>query len=387
MGDIGEIYEVTFGGPILRDRLWFFAAGRDEESTLPLTLPYSGNTERLNENRRLEGKLTLNVADNHTLQGSYIENPDLRSHEVQVLPLTIDAVGLNSERVNDGWIVNYNGVLATNLFAEARYSEKMFGFRGLGGTLTNIEESPMRAASTRFGVPTLGTFNAPYFDATDPEDRNNSQAYAAMSYFLSTGRMGSHDLKGGIERFTVTRTGGNSQTATDYVFYTRYAHAAGVPLMEGGRLVPVFDNAGADNTRLGYWVATRGSVADVFTDSIYLNDRWDLNQHITLNLGVRHEMVDSEATGNIVSVDTTSTVPRLGVSVDPLADGRFKFDVTYAEYSGRYNPAITAENTPVGNPALLYANYIGPEGQGRNFAPGFDLNNYNFYYASVPPGT
>lgn len=391
-GDLGEIYEATIGGPILRDRLWFFLAGRDEQNTTPIQLPATGeNLDRLIEVRRLEGKLTLTLFDNHTLQGSYIENPDLRTHEVQVGPLTADAIGLNSERVNQGWVVNYNGVLAQNLFAEARYSEKVFGFRGLGGTLTDIVNSPMRAGAVARHVPIIqsaGTFNAPYFDATDPEDRNNNLWFGSLSYFLSTPRFGSHDLKAGVEELTITRTGGNSQTATGYVFITPYVMSGGAPLIENERLVPRFipfvPPTGGPFTTIQWWVPTRGAQQDTVTTSFFLNDRWDLNEHLTLQLGVRHEMVDAISTGDLVSIDTSATVPRLGLSFDPLANGKWKFDATYAEYSGRYNPAITAENSPVGNPAVLSGRYTGPEGQGRDFAPGFDLGNYLFYSASVP---
>jgi len=387
-GAVGEVYTATLGGPFLRDRLWFFAAIRDEENTSPISLPFGGNLAQLQENRRMEGKLTGNITAKHSLQASYIDNPDKRAFEVQVAPLTADAVGTNSKRENEGTVVNYNGVITSNFFVEGRWSEKKFGFRGLGGTQEGIVDSPFRASASRHGVPTTGTFNAPYFDATDPEDRNNESMFAAGSYFLGTKSLGNHDIKAGAERFTVTRTGGNSQTSTDYVFYGGYKVSGGAAVLgSDGRLIPVFTpftGSNTNDTRIGFWVATRGSEADVTTDSFFINDRWDLNSHFSFNLGLRHEIVNSEATGNITSIDTTSTTPRLGLSWDPKADGKYKLDVTYAQYAGRYNPAITAENSPVGNPALLYGYYVGAAGEGRDFAPGFDLSNYVFYYASVP---
>lgn len=381
-GPVGEVYSATLGGPIMRDRLWFFAAVRDEERVVPFSSSFSGNIPQGIDNRRIEGKLTGNITANHSLQASYIENPELRTHEIQVTPLTLDAIGLDSSRVNEGTVLSYNGVLTNNLFAEARWSEKKFGFRGLGGTSRNIVDSPIRNVSTtRFPGTVLGTYNAPYFDATDPEDRNNEQIFGALSYFLTTG-LGSHDIKGGAERLTVTRTGGNSQTASDYVFYTGYQlEPNGQPSMVNGQLVPSFVPV---QSRIGLWLATRGSELDITTDSLFINDRWDLNPRVSLSLGVRHEMVNSEATGDVTAVDTTTTVPRLGASFDPLANGRFKFDVTYAHYAGRYNPSIAGRNSPVGNPALLYGYYNGPRGAGRNFAPGFDPANYVFFYASVP---
>lgn len=394
-GDLGSVYSATLGGPIVRDRLWFFVAGRDEEDTSPATLRLSGvNMPRVTTNRRIEAKLTANITPNHSLQGSYIDNPVERTHEIQVSPLTPDAVGLNSVRENDGKVVNYSGVLSSNMFAEARWSQKHFGFRGLGGTSKDIVDSPFYTFSTSwFRVPAAGSWNHPYFDATDPEDRDNEIWFGALSYFLGTDNLGNHDVKGGVERFTVTRRGGNSQTASGFVFYTGYKTENGVPVYTSdGRLIPVFvpcENVDQGCTNSGFsfltrWLPTRGAQADITTTAIFINDRWDLNEHFSFNLGLRHEIVDSEATGEIVSVDSSTTSPRLGASFDPLANGRFKFDVTYAQYSGRYNPSITAENTPTGNPASLDALYIGPPGEGRDFAPGFDTANWLFYGGNVP---
>ncbi len=389
-GDLGEIYSVTLGGPVLRDRLWFFLAGRDEENTAPAALGVTGvNVPRVISNTRYELKLTANLTSSHSLQLSYVENPVEATHEIQVAPAEIQAIGLNSKRENDGWAVGYSGVLSNALYAEARYSEKMFGFRGLGGTSTNILDSPFRSSARFPGNAGTFTYNAPYFDATDPEDRNNEQIFGALSYFLSTQSMGSHDIKAGIERYTVIRTGGNSQSSTDYVFYTGYVVQGNTPVLDSsGRLQPQWVSAAngrlSNDTRIGWWVSTRGAELDVTTDSLFINDRWDLNSNWTFNLGLRYEQVKSEATGNITSVDTDTIVPRLGVSFDPQGNGKYKFDVTYAEYSGRYNPSIIGRNSPVGSPALLYGYYVGPNGTGRNFAPGFNVNNYVFYYASVP---
>ncbi|MDQ3525537.1 MAG: Plug domain-containing protein [Chloroflexota bacterium] len=73
--ELSQVYEATFGGPILRDRLWFFSAGRFEESTDADPFPVTGiPVSRLNENTRYEGKLTGTIANGHTLQGAYTNN-------------------------------------------------------------------------------------------------------------------------------------------------------------------------------------------------------------------------------------------------------------------------------------------------------------------------
>jgi hypothetical protein len=385
---LSHIYEATLGGPVMRDRIWFFLAGRKEKSSAPQSLALTGIPWTLQTtNDRPEVKLTGNIASGHTLQVDWIDNPVKRNLESQVTPMTLSALGTNSVRENDGMSAFYSGVLASSLFAEARYSKKHFGFRGLGGKSTAPNDSPYRSFTRVTGVTTAGTFNAPYFDATDPEDRNNKQAFAALSYFLSSKSLGSHDIKGGYERFTDERTGGNSQTATNYVLYGGYKTSAGSPVLINGELVPLFNprsGGQTQETRMAIWIATRGAKLDTDTDSLFINDRWNLNQYLNFNLGARYEKTKSHATGGIVGVDTSNLVPRLGASYDPMGNGKYKFDVTYAQYVGRYNPGIIGSNTPVGSPANVYGYYTGPKGEGRDFAPGFDPNNYHFYSAGVP---
>jgi hypothetical protein len=386
---LSNILEGTLGGPIMKDRIWFFLAGHKESSSLARSLvltatPYTETTG----NNRPEVKLTGNIGAGHTLQADYIDNPVTHNLETQVAPMTLSALGVNSVRENRGYSGFYSGVLSANLFAEARYSKKHFGFRGLGGTLTDIQDSPFRSSTRVTGVATAGTFNAPYFDATDPEDRNNKQAAASLSYFMSTPKWGSHDLKGGYEQFIDERTGGNSQTATGYVFYGGFKNSGGLPVLDAnGEFIPLFNprsGGASQETRMGFWIPTRGAKLDSTTDTLFINDRWNLNGHLNFNIGGRYEKTKSKATGGIVPIDTSNFVPRLGASFDPKADGKYKFDVTYAQYVGRYNPALSGSNTPVGKPSLLYGYYTGPKGEGRNFAPGFDVKNYKFYYASVP---
>jgi hypothetical protein len=59
-----------------------------------------------------------------------------------------------------------------------------------------------------------------------------------------------------------------------------------------------------------------------------------------------------------------------------LGDGRYTFQTTYSHYAGKYSESQFASNTNVGNPNSLQAIYVGPDGQGLGFAPGFDPNNY-----------
>jgi hypothetical protein len=372
-GDLSKFWEGTLGGPVVKDRLWFFLAGRKEASATQSTSAESGipfTQDR--DQKRYEGKLSGAITPNHTLQATYTKVKDSIYRTPFGSGVEIDPIhtAYTGEQPNDLIAVNYNGVLKPNLFVEAQYSRKTFSFQNSGGTSKNLVDSPILALTTGFFA-----YNAPYFDATDPEDRNNRQLAASLSYFASTSSFGKHDIKIGYENYRSTRTGGNSQSSTDWVFYADWpTDASGKPVFDSnGYVIPIFETG--SNYAINYQ-AVRGAQIDLTTQAGYVNDRWTLNNHWAFNLGVRAEWQGGDATGGIKPISASRIVPRLGASFDPVGDGKFKLDLTYSHYAGKVSETQFANNTNVGNPNAIYYLYTGPDGQGRSFAPGFDLSNY-----------
>jgi hypothetical protein len=133
------------------------------------------------------------------------------------------------------------------------------------------------------------------------------------------------------------------------------------------------------------WIPHRGAEFNLTTTSAYVQDRWMASPHLTFNAGLRFEHVSSEATGGIQSVNTSRVVPRLGASYDVSADGRTVLHATLSQYSGKYNAQQFSRNTNVGNSDRYTTVYNGPAGEGRVFAPGFDVNNYSGVVAGTFP--
>ncbi len=372
------VYEATFGGPIMKDKLWFFFAGRSAETSTsaPLLItgiPFTTPTD----DKRGEIKLTGTVAQGHTLQGSYFK--DKTSQTRVPFGFSIDPrVAENPEFPEDRIVANYKGAITSNLLGEFQVSRKKQGFRGTGGTSTDIHDSPFLTLTQE-----LAHYNAPYFDANDPEDRDNRQFAGSLSYYLSTPRAGSHDIKGGVEVITTTQTGGNSQSSTGFVFLADYlANADETPIFDAnGRIIPVFESGASLYQN---WLPVIGANLDTTTTSLYFQDRWAATKNLSVDLGVRYERVRSEATGNIVGVDTDTWVPRLGATYDLTGNGEFTLQATYGHYSGKYSEAQFGRNTNVANPSALFAVYTGPDGQGLDFAPGFDPANYEIFNGLFP---
>jgi outer membrane receptor protein involved in Fe transport len=374
--DLQMLHEGTFGGYIVKDRLWFFASGRQSELSNATPLPLSGfaNTQ-LNKNKRGEIKLTGTVAPSHTVAGGYLNNSSTQESRPS-FGFTVDTHSVGERTLpNSYYYTNYRGVLKNNLLAEAQFSQRKFGFRSSGGSSTNIIDSPILALNILTGG-NPAHYNAEYFDDSDPENRNNFQLTGNLTYFLSTANSGRHEIKGGYEFFRSQRTGGNSQSSTGFVFDADYVTDASgtAPMLDPqGYFIPIFTPG---ETLIENWLPTKGAELNVDNNSFYLQDHWAINGNWSADLGLRYERARSEATGGIVGVDTDTIVPRLGVGYDIAGDGKHVLHVTYGHYAGRYNEAQIGNNNNVGNPDVLLGVYNGPAGRGRGFAPGFNPANY-----------
>jgi hypothetical protein len=380
-----EIYSATLGGYVVQDRLWFFLAGRDFEDDRSDTLDVTGiQISPVDTNERYEAKITGNIAANHSIQVAYTES-DTEQTDVKPIGQTIDPNGLMDAATDRDLIVGrYSGVLTASAFLEAQYSEKSQESVS-GGFPGPVEDAtPFIAFGINLPEP-VSHYNGPIFDQSDPESRDNEQLAGSFSYFLSTASAGTHDFKVGAERFVDINQGGNSQSPTSNDILADYVQdAEGNPVPgPDGRIQPIFFSLADPNlngiTFRRNWLADRGARLEVTTDSLYVNDRWTLGNHWSFSLGARYEDADSEATGGITAVDMSRLVPRLGASYDLKGDGHYIVDATFAQYSGGNTIINTAANSSVANPDLALWLYVGPGGIGRDFAPGFDFDNPDYW--------
>jgi hypothetical protein len=325
-----QIYEGTLGGRILRDRLWFFGAGRKAKtsistSTLRTGLAFSNAFDE----KRYEGKLTGAITPSHNVVGSWLKVKNIETNNFFGQIYDLESIVPSRELPNELRTINYSGVITTNLLAELAWSDKTFAFINSGGRSTE------RIPGTWIGDSvTGGRMNAPVFcGVCTPEERNSGSIGGKGTYYLSTHRLGNHAIAFGGDRFKETRIVNNHQSGSDYTISARVIDKT-FPGYEGigSSVFPRFD-ASTQLTWQPIFLNSTGT--DLKSTAVYVNDHWDFNNRLSFNVGMRYDKNKAQdADHNLIS-DDSNISPRLGALIDVKGDARHKVSLSVARYAAK----------------------------------------------------
>ncbi|MFA6955000.1 MAG: carboxypeptidase regulatory-like domain-containing protein [Thermoanaerobaculia bacterium] len=360
-----DVYEATFGGYVVRDRLWFFAAGRKADVTDPtvFTRVVPGDATRTifgadptRSNEKYEVKLTGQITPKHSLVASYYdETADATNQRFTATSYDLEQFSDRSDP-KDLTTAFYNGILSTNLLVEARYSEMNYGIGwGSGAKDRDFIKGTI--------VRNRGDSNARWNSATfcgvcDHETRSNDGWVGKANYYLATSGLGSHNLVGGVESFSEHRFANNYQSGSDFRLFVN-----GAQRVDGSYTIypTILPGPGGSATYLIWTPIFDGAnESDLKTDSLFVNDKWDLNDQWSFNIGFRYDKNDGQdGSGNTTSDDTYIS-PRLTAIYDLKGDGRYRFSASYNEYVSRVVDGPATSGSSAGSPAYIYYAYEGP---------------------------
>jgi len=361
---LNEVYEGTIGGRVVRDRLWFFGAGRFRETAIPGTFLNTGvgqpqvSFDGGIEETRIEAKLTGQITPRHSLVGSYLDIALDQTNNCFIACYEPSNLDVARTLPNDFKTLRYNGVLSGSFLLEATYAQKNFTFEGSGGDAVGD-----RVNGSWFYDAATGAFGgAPVFcGVCDPEERNNSTYGLKGTYYLATSGLGSHNLTAGYENWAEQRLSNNYQSASNYSIYIS---AGSVNRLPNGA-IELSVTSGDAIAFHPIDVLSKGS--DFVTDSLFLNDKWDLNNHLSFNVGLRYDKNDGvDSFGNTVADDSVIS-PRLGLIYDVRGDGKFRVNGSYSKYVNKIAETVGGSGSAAGNPASIYYEYQGPDLTGPTF--------------------
>jgi outer membrane receptor protein involved in Fe transport len=347
-------YEATLGGPIWKDRIWFFGAGRFSNTTGSGQTAYTGLPyETGNDERRYEAKLTLTPFQNHAITASYTGiKQDVTNDNQGYFVLDFDSLtdrSLPQELLS----VNYSGVLSGSFSADGQYSRRKFTFEGSGSKFTDLVKGTNIFDTSRPGAPgTFANFNSPVFcGVCSPENRDNENFLVKGTWFTSSPALGSHNVVFGYDNFKGSVNSNNYQSGSNYTVFATSA------ILGPTDNYPVFDSA----TALVYWpIEQLSQGSDVRTHSIFANDQWRPNDHFSFNLGVRWDKNDAKDQGGVTRANDSAFSPRLAAVWDVKGDGKLRVAASYAKYLAAINEVFVSGATPAGTPSILYWYYDGP---------------------------
>src|ERR1051326_2285942 len=363
-----QVHEGTLGGRVIRDRLWFFTAGRKTKSATNSGYAAAGGPFQtfpvVTDEKRFEGKLTGQITSKYSLVGTYTKVPLKATNNCQlgcVDNLTLDP---DIQQGNDFKTAHFNGVVTNNWLVESLYSRKTFTFIGFGGVDTDPAlGSPMAVLNTA-GSAIIGYSNAPYFcGSCGDETRNNNSWNAKSTDFWSTKALGTHNIVGGVERWAESRFSNNYQSPTNFVLRT-YATTNTVARDANGiPLVNVFGQKafGSNSYIIWFPILTPSLGSDLRTKSGFINDKWDLNTHWSFNLGARYDKNQSVDSLHQKTANDSYTSPRVGLNYDVLGNGKFRITAGYNVYVGRLAEGVNGAGSPAGSPATYVFEYRGPD--------------------------
>ena len=348
-------HEYVFGGPVRKDTLWFFTAGRFQNQQVsrntiqPVNLAYLSEDQR----KRFEVKLTGSITSNHRLEGAYAKESLKQLNNTFSTASTMDAASLyDRETPLDLYTLNYNGILGPQFFVEGRLSARHFSFIGSGSHFTDLSKGTLlidRARGGRYWSPT-------FCGVCDPENRDNDNESVKATYFKSTRGSGSHQMVFGYDSFNDKRFANNHQSGSDYriVGTTSIIRGSGAEAVVYPQWLP------GSSTILQFNPIATSSQGTAFrTHSLFYNDQWRLNTRLTLNLGVRYDKNHgADSAGNLVANDSAYS-PRVGVVWDPLGTGVWSVTASTSKYVAGISNSIADSSSAAGNSATLQWTYSG----------------------------
>ena len=292
---------LSLGGPISRDRLWFFAT---LQYLLQENTPSGAPTTFQREGIPFLAKLTWQAAPRWSVTGKAVED-------------AVDATHFGSSPFTAPeatWRFRPQTRLAQTE-ALGQLSDRL-----LLGIRAGIQDGEISLAPNDGDLITIGHINSQtgesYGNALwqEYQQADREEVETDLTWFADSAQAGSHEVKAGL-RWS------KRDLSVDTCYNGHGVCRAGV---ESFAFTDSVDEVGGDNLPLLLEVFTGAGRQDFegTTTSAYIQDSWRLRPGVTLQLGLRWDrsVLHNDVSAEIA--DLAMPQPRLGVAWDISADGK-----------------------------------------------------------------
>lgn len=380
------VYDAYVGGPLIKDKLFFFLAAESEKvegrSTNNVDASQAAYLKYTNKLQKFYGKIDWNITDNHLLELTHIVNkqpgdagnpdpannapPEASSGEYYAFNYNNltngGAQGLYPVWSKDSTtldIIKYTGYITQDLTISATYGRNK---------VTNFTQIPGQNATDPFLVNTSQE-NPAYTGGTPITNNNTVRLISSPNAMTRTHglrldidyHLGSHDLSAGIDNmYYHAADQGQITSGPGYAWYYFITKTPNLPI-----------NSFSAAPGTPYYVRQRifhdATSMSVAQKAYYLEDKWQVTDRWMVDVGLRNDKFTNYNNSEQPYVRSGNQwAPRLGASWDVFGDSSLK---VYANL-GRYYLALPSSVAIRGASASTYTNqYFTYTGIAANGAP------------------
>ncbi|WP_066094133.1 TonB-dependent receptor [Xanthomonas massiliensis] len=377
------VYSAYAGGPIVKDKLFFFVAAELARTTgdrlnavTDTAAPYVDYT---NKEPRWYAKLDWNITDNHFLELTGAQDKYKTSGAIYRYDYADRERGTYLAPANDT-------ETGSKLF-----SGKYTGYFGDNITLTgmygrmespnynqplNYDSSLAYVTGTEYQNPAITGGQAIGNGQTVTALSSDDRRYVKNNWRINLNwRLGDHSIDVGIDDMNTRAIDlGSASSGPGYSWTygwtaSPYEQLSGAPRADGTRGVPGPGNFA--NGQGGYYVIQNVSYSlyslQAKQRAQYIEDKWQVNDKVLLSLGLRNDQFTNYNPDGDAYIKLTSPqwAPRLGVSWDVFGDSSFK---VYGDV-GRYYLGLPLGPGGLTNTSLSTSTYYTYSGIDANGYP------------------
>jgi outer membrane receptor protein involved in Fe transport len=364
---VNPIYSFAGGGPIWKNRAFFFGTWEYQENTSPRRQTAGAVPEdfqSIRESRYSNIRGTVQIAEGHTAWLKYFETPDtgIVRDDYWGTTVTGDREALTAQDQGaENWAAQWSGVMRNNWSMEAAFAT--YSSRIDVGTF----EMGILSGAPIFSLADNKIYNGATFDGF--VDRPRQQFNIASNWFLTFGGR-AHNIKAGYDFQNM-----ESGAQFDYPNRQFYYAESYDPVSQ----TPIF---GPNSSREDY--DSGASVSTGKVNALYVRDKMQLSGRLALEAGLRWERQTGKSDVGVDTVDASVLAPRLSSTYDLTGDGNTLITGSY----GRYYQGIiqdfsdefaqVAQLTNYDNyvwngSAFVFQNRVQVSGAGSGFVPNLDL--------------